>query len=69
MTIHTTEPVHPSGREHWRKMVVERYFLDVNIDVAAAQCVSLACSLSRQLLSLQGSSGFEVLQTMHHILR
>jgi len=24
VTIHTTEPVHPSGREHWRRMVVER---------------------------------------------
>lgn len=23
--IHTTEPVHPSGREHWRRMVVDRY--------------------------------------------
>lgn len=22
--IHTTEPVHPSGREHWRRMVVDR---------------------------------------------
>jgi hypothetical protein len=50
-------------------MVVERYFLDVNINVAGVQCFSLACSLSRQLLSLQGSSGFEVLQTMHRILR
>jgi hypothetical protein len=45
VTIHTTEAVHPSGREHWRKMVVERYFLDVNVDVAAAQCVCLACSV------------------------
>ena len=24
VTIHTTEAVHPSGREHWRKMVVDR---------------------------------------------
>ncbi len=71
LTIHTTEAVHSSGREHWRKIVAERCFLDVKIDVVggALHLSCVFCLVSRQLLSSQGSSGFEVHRTDLRILR